>query len=186
MFEFLTSGSRGWAKHYSKKGAIFLRIGNLDYETTDLDLTNIQHVSPPRGTEGLRTRVEPGDLLVSITGDTGMVGIIPNDLGEAYINQHIALCRPVKSVVSSYAARTFMSPLVQGQLSTQERGIKNSLGLDDIRRLVVPLAPLAEQHRIVARVDELMTLLDRLEQQLADQARAHDAFAAAAVHGFAV
>lgn len=52
-----------------------------------------------------------------------------------------------------------------------------------VQSLVVPVPPLQEQTRIVARVDELMTLLDRLERQLADQARTHDAFAAAAVHG---
>ena len=46
----------------------------------------------------------------------------------------------------------------------------------------MPLPPLAEQHRIVAKVDELMGLLDRLEQSLADKATTHDAFAAAAVH----
>jgi type I restriction enzyme S subunit len=45
-----------------------------------------------------------------------------------------------------------------------------------------PLPPSAEQHRIVARVDELMGLLDRLEERLAAARAAHVAFAAAAVH----
>jgi type I restriction enzyme S subunit len=49
----------------------------------------------------------------------------------------------------------------------------NNVSLDDIQNLVVPLPPLAEQHRIVAKVDELMALCDQLEQQLsqADQQR---------------
>jgi type I restriction enzyme, S subunit len=42
--------------------------------------------------------------------------------------------------------------------------------------------PLAEQHRIVARVDELMGPLDRLEERLAAARTAHVAFATAAVH----
>ena len=49
----------------------------------------------------------------------------------------------------------------------------NNVSLNDIQNLVVPLPPLAEQHRIVAKVDELMALCDQLEQQLsqADQQR---------------
>jgi type I restriction enzyme S subunit len=71
---FVTSGSRGWAKYYSSNGAIFLRIGNLDYNTISLDLTSIQRVEPLEGAEGTRTKVKYNDILISITGDTGMVG----------------------------------------------------------------------------------------------------------------
>ena len=46
-------------------------------------------------------------------------------------------------------------------------GGKPGLNLDNIRSLPIPLAPLAEQQRIIAKVDELMALCDRLEAQLA-------------------
>jgi type I restriction enzyme S subunit len=48
-----------------------------------------------------------------------------------------------------------------------------SLSVGKIRKIEIPLPPLAEQHRIVAKVDELMALCDQLEQQLnqADQQR---------------
>ena len=72
VFNFITSGSRGWAKYYSDQGPIFLRIGNLDHDNISLDLTNIQRVKPPLGAEGIRTRVMPDDILISITADVGM------------------------------------------------------------------------------------------------------------------
>ena len=53
---------------------------------------------------------------------------------------------------------------------------------DDLFSMVLPIPPLAEQHRIVVRVDEIMSLLDRLEQQLTAAQSTHAAFAAAAVH----
>lgn len=163
VFAFVTSGSRGWAAYYAADGPLFLRIGNLDYETTDLDLRNIQHVRPPKNAEGVRTRVEAGDILISITGDTGMVGLAPPNLGEAYINQHIALARPSAKMWPAFVAHALTAPSLLGRLQSAQRGIKNSLGLEDVRKLSVPVPPLAEQKRIVARVDQLMALVDDLE-----------------------
>lgn len=166
LLTFVTSGSRGWAAHYSNTGSLFLRIGNLDYGTTDLDLSDVQRVTPPKGAEGARTLVREGDILVSITGDTGMIGLVPAGLPAAYINQHIALVRPSAYLYSRYLATFLTSPSARAQLRGAQRGIKNSLGLEDIRNLLVPLPPLAEQHRIVARVDELLALCGRLEGSL--------------------
>ncbi len=92
VFSFITSGSRGWAGYYADSGAIFLRIGNLDHETISLDLSKIQYVNPPEGAEGSRTRVQLNDILISITADVGMVGLISEPIGDAYINQHICSC----------------------------------------------------------------------------------------------
>ncbi|MCA3014814.1 MAG: restriction endonuclease subunit S [Myxococcaceae bacterium] len=171
IFSFVTSGSRGWAQYYAEKGPIFLRIGNLDYESIELDLKEIQRVQPPVGAEGTRTKVEAGDVLVSITGDTGMVGLVREGLGDAYINQHIALARPVSTALPEYIARALTAPTILGAVQRAQRGIKNSLGLEDIRKIALPLPPLAEQKRIVAKVDQLMALCDELE---AKQAKMRD------------
>lgn len=53
---------------------------------------------------------------------------------------------------------------------------------DQIRPFAVPLPPRAEQQRIVAKVDELMVLLNKVGERLTAQRTTHDAFAAAAVH----
>ncbi len=161
LFEFVTSGSRGWAKYYSADGPAFLRIGNLDRGTISLDLRDVQHVRPPTGTEGTRTRVLPNDVLVSITADIGSVGIVPEGFGDAYINQHIALVRLRGGVNARYVAWFVASPEGQRQLSALQRGAtKKGLGLDDIRSLSVPCAPGEVQARIVAEIEKQFTRLD--------------------------
>ena len=165
---FVTSGSRDWAKYYSQEGAIFVRMGNLSKEHYRLRLDQIQHVRPPSDHEGTRTRLETGDLLISITGDVGMLGLIPENFGEAYINQHTAMVRPVDEMKGRYLAELFRSPFAQDQFNAPQRGIKNSFRLTDITQFLVPLPPLAEQHRIVTKVDELMAVCDRLEGSLED------------------
>ena len=173
LFCFVTSGSRGWAKYYSEDGAVFLRMGNLDHDTVALDLADIQNVNPPAGQEGTRTRVQVGDILVSITADVGMIGLYDRDLGETYINQHVALARPSLSELGRYVAWYLCSrDGGQKQFNLLRRGAtKVGLGLDDIRNVAVPLPPVAEQLRLVGQVEELLSLADAQEGSLAVQVR---------------
>jgi type I restriction enzyme S subunit len=60
-------------------------------------------------------------------------------------------------------------------------GLKN-VNATELARLSLPLPPLAEQHRIVAKVDELMALCDRLESQLAAAQKESSAFLEAVLH----
>ena len=166
LSKVVTSGSRDWAKYYSNEGAVFVRMGNLSKDNYQLRLDNIQRVKAPSVGEGTRTRLEAGDLLISITGDVGMLGLIPENFGEAYINQHTAMVRPMDEMKGRYLPELFRSPFAQEQFNAPQRGIKNSFRLTDITEFLVPLPPLAEQHRIVAKADELMGLCDQLEQRL--------------------
>src|ERR1700693_2521618 len=76
LFAFVTSGSRGWARYYAQHGALFLRITNLDHNTINIDLSEKTFVRPPSFSEGTRTRVQIRDLLISITADVGMIGLV--------------------------------------------------------------------------------------------------------------
>lgn len=179
LSQLVTSGSRDWAQHYSDEGAIFIRMGNLSKDHYRLRLDQIQRVKAPNDGEGTRTRLEAGDILISITGDVGMLGLIPEGFGEAYINQHTAMVRPLAEMKGRYLAELFRSPFAREQFDAPQRGIKNSFRLTDVTQFVVPLPPLAEQHRIVAKVDELMSLCDRLEAARRSRESVRDRLAAA-------
>ena len=93
LTELVTSGSRGWAKYYSDTGSAFIRVGNVRRDNIQLDVSDLQRVSPPRGAEGERTSLQQGDIVITITADLGRVGLVSSDLGNAYVNQHVALVR---------------------------------------------------------------------------------------------
>lgn len=164
--DLITSGSRDWAKYYSSKGAIFVRMGNLSKDSFNLRLNKIQYVNPPKNTEGNRTRLEQNDILVSITGEVGNLGLIPENFGEAYINQHTALARLNKNIFQKYIAFSFLSNFLQEQFNAPQRGLKNSFRLSDIDFLIVSLPPLAEQKRIVEKLEKLMKFCDELEANI--------------------
>ena len=149
VFGSVTSGSRGWARYYANDGPLFLRVGNLDHDSIQLDLRSVQHVRPPSNAEGVRTRIRPGDVLISITADVGMVALVQTEIGEAYINQHVALARPNGMLDSHYLAY-FLAAKNGGQEqfhNLQRGATKVGLGLDDIRSIWIARPPIPDSRR---------------------------------------
>jgi len=157
LFTYVTSGSRGWAKYYADSGATFIRMGNLDHGTIELDLSDIQYVQLPNKAEGQRSRLKKNDILISITADVGMVGLVRDDSFEGYINQHVALARPSSKEDAEFIAWYLVSDVGLAQMRKKQRGAtKVGLGLDDIRTLKLKMPPLAEQQRITRILDSLL------------------------------
>lgn len=153
----VTSGSRDWARFYADEGALFVRIGNLTREHINFRYESTIYVRPPRNADGQRTRLESGDILISITADLGIVGVVPDGLGEAYINQHIALVRPDLNVVNSrFVGHYLAGPMAQSYISKlNDAGAKAGLNLPTIRGLVTVKPLRTEQTLIATRLDEI-------------------------------
>lgn len=166
--EYITSGSRGWASHYSDEGKIFIRIGNLTRDSIALDLSDVQYVDVPDGSEGERTRVKGGDLLISITAYLGSVAVAPNDLEDAYVSQHVALARPnYKRTTSEWLGYVLLSTIGKTQLDMQGYGgTKIQLGLEDVRSLNITVPPLEEQKHIEKYLAQLMKQADLLSGKI--------------------
>jgi len=158
LFEYVTSGSRGWAKYYNDEGAVFIRMGNLDHGTIELDLTDIQYVRLPDKTEGQRSLIRKGDILISITADVGMVGLVRDIDFEGYINQHVALARPVHKESAEFIAWYLVSDKGLTQFQKRQRGAtKVGLGLDDIRNLSLSIPYKNEQNEILRILKQLIS-----------------------------
>lgn len=171
FFEYVTSGSRGWAKYYSDKGSIFVRMGNLNHGTIELDFSDIQYVELPNQVEGQRSKLQKNDILISITADVGMIGLVREDM-DAYINQHVALARPKNDLYAEFLAWYFVSDVGLQQMQNKQRGAtKIGLGLQDIRSIILKIPTLPEQHEIVRLIDDLVAR-ERSAQQATEQALA--------------
>lgn len=67
-------------------------------------------------------------------------------------------------------------------LAGLSKGVKPGLSLSDVHPLPLPVPPPAEQHRIVAKVDELMTLCDQLEEAQKEREARRDGLRAASLN----
>ena len=117
FFTKMGSGSTpvGGRKVYQDKGPMLIRSQNVHNEGLRLD--DVAHFS--RSLFSRRgSHVLPNDMLLNITGASiGRCAIVPNTFGDADVNQHVLIMRPVLQIVSGYLHAAIISPLVQSAIN---------------------------------------------------------------------
>ena len=161
FFTKMGSGSTpvGGRKVYQDEGPMLIRSQNVHNEGLRLD--DVAHFS--RSLFSRRgSHVLPNDMLLNITGASiGRCAIVPNAFEDADVNQHVLVMRPVLQIVSGYLHTAIISPLVQSEIMVGQVGAtKEGLSATKAAGLLIPLPPLAEQRRIVERVNQLMPLVE--------------------------
>ena len=165
LSDLVTSGSRGWAKYYADKGARFVRITDMTRDGIELKSNTMQFLDLPESVEGRRSRLQCNDVLVSITADLGSIALVPSNIGEAYINQHIAVIRFTNSRQGEFMAWYLKSEYGQKELLKNKRGAgKLGLGLDDIRNTHVPNVDDSIANSIVGEIEQRLSVCDKIEQ----------------------
>ena len=165
MSQVVTSGSRGWAKYYADEGARFIRITDLTRDKISIKDNNIQFVKLPEKVEGKRSRLKENDVLISITADLGSIALVPEDIEEAYINQHIAMIRFNNVAQGRFMAWYLKSDYGQKDLLKNRRGGgKLGLGLDDIKNTLVPVVDNTFAKKVVELIDSRMLICDKIEE----------------------
>jgi type I restriction enzyme, S subunit len=144
-----------------------------------IDLSVARYISPESLTKYEEVRfLKNNDLLWNSTG-TGTIGracLYKNIEGElAAADSHVTIVRTIFGV-EQFLFRYIQSPIVQNEIEEMASGTTNQIELNTSTVIahLLPLPPLAEQHRIVAKVDELMALCDQLEQQHSNAQEAHE------------
>ena len=162
------SGStpRGGKNVYKKAGVPFLRSQNVYDDGLRLD--DVACIEPDVHARMAGTAVRSRDLLLNITGGSmGRCCRVPDEFGEANVSQHVAIIRPAVSEMADFLQKLVLSPYFQTLIFDEQTGAgRGGLPKYKMDRIPVAVPPVAEQRRIVAKVDELMTQCDRMKASL--------------------
>ena len=128
-------------------------------------------------------RVLKGDLILALTRpyiSTGLkISRCPAEYDGALLNQRVSAIRLSCEMSNEFGFLFLKSPIVLAIY--QERfgnsGLQPNLKMADVTSLVIPIPPAAEQHRIVAKVDQLMALCDQLKNRVAEARQLHEQLA---------
>ena len=165
--EFLTSGSRGWAQYCTDEGIEwFITIKNV--KDCRISVDNMQPINAPDNAEAKRTRVQEGDLLISITADLGRTGVVTKEIAEhgAYINQHLTCIRLNRAVLEPLYVAYFMESAGGKEqfISKNQSAVKAGLNFNSINTLRLLIPPKAVQQEFltfVAQVDKSKAVVQK-------------------------
>ena len=153
----------GGKQVYEKTGIKFLRSQNIWNEGLHLD--DVAFIPPSVHADMSATCVRPGDILLNITGASiGRSAVVPDDFDHANVSQHVSIVRLADRALRHFIHLYIIAPDFQKRVMAVQVGVsREGLSMARLKEFVVPLPPLAEQKRIVARVEELLALCEELE-----------------------
>jgi type I restriction enzyme S subunit len=150
-----------------------------DYITTSnlywgrFELENVRQM-PIREEEFAKCVAKKGDLLICEGGEAGRAAVWFYEK-EICFQNHIHRARFYCDIDPYYGYRFFEKINATGEINQHRKGVAiSNMSGKALSEIYFPLPPLAEQHRIVSKVDELMALCDQLEAQHNNAADAHE------------
>ncbi|MEZ4730768.1 MAG: restriction endonuclease subunit S [Caldilineaceae bacterium] len=165
---------RGKGPKYANSGAIRV-VSQKCVRWDGFELSPARYLDPKvLNSYGNERFLQPDDLLWNSTG-TGTVGRVaiykPEQNVDTVADSHVTVVR-LSNFIPRYVWCVIASPWVQARIAPEHEdslvsGTTNQVELStsSVRGLQIPCPPIEEQQRIVAKVDELMALCDKLEAQ---------------------
>lgn len=128
------------------------------------DITKWRYVDADTYTARIaRLTPQKDDIVYTREGSICRAAILPEG-PKVCLGQRVMLIRSANGVFPQFIRRLLMSPVVIRKLTEQQKGIgAKHVNVSDVCNLILPLPPLAEQERIVAKIEELLPLCERLK-----------------------
>ena len=164
--ELITKGSSpSWqGVKYVDEGILFITSENVGNE--ELLLSKSKYLEPKFNEIQSRSILKKGDILTNIVGASiGRTAIFDLDIGNANINQAVAIIRLVNLDLSSYIVKVLNSQMIIAQMTDNTvNTARANISLTTVKNLLIPLPPLSEQTRIVTKLETMLTEIDEIEQ----------------------
>lgn len=158
---------KGGKEAYVSEGVKFLRVENLN-DDGSISHNNISYITEEMHRGFLkRSMLQSSDILISIAGTLGKTGIVREIDLPLNTNQAISFVRLKNhSISAKYIKYSMDNPATQKLLlaKTKATSIPN-LTLEIISNCLIPLPPLAEQRRIVDRIESIFAKLDEAKEK---------------------
>jgi type I restriction enzyme S subunit len=167
IFRVITDGDHQ-SPPQADEGISFLTIGNIT--TGNLDFSGCRFVSQDYFDSVAKYR-KPGfgDILYTVVGATYGRPVFVSTHQEFCVQRHIAILKCSEHLNVRFACYLLSSPEIYEQATQCTTGTAQpTIPLRPLRNFLIRLPPLAEQHRIVAKVDELMALCNRMKACISD------------------
>ncbi len=163
----ITKGSTPTSYGFSflDSGIPFIKVENV--KNGSIQFTDkMQFISDEAHTFQKRSQLEKDDLLFSIAGTIGETCIVKESDVPANINQALAIIRGYNTAfLPDFLIKCLNSSVARKVKERARGGAMYNISLGDINEMMLPLPPLVEQRRIVAKIDELMARVDELERK---------------------
>jgi type I restriction enzyme S subunit len=158
----------GGSEVYASEGILFLRSQNVYDEGLRLD--DAVYITHETDCEMENTRVNPGDILLNITGASiGRTTLVPTPFVPANVNQHVCIVRVSDIDKRPFVSLAMQADFVKSQISLAQTGAaREGLNFEQIGNLVFAMPPtIEESETIVAFLRREISQIDRLieEQQ---------------------
>ena len=155
----------GGSKVYVKSGIKFLREQNI--HNSGLVTEGLVYITDEVNSSMKGSQVKAKDILVNITGASiGRNALVPDDFDAANVNQHVLIVRLIDDRLRHYIHQCLQSPFIFNQMMDKQMGDKPGLSATKVANFLTPIPPLAEQQRIVERLDAILPLCDTLAEEI--------------------
>ena len=148
---------------FTNEGVNFIKVESLT-ESGEIIPSKVAYISEECHQSLKRSQLKENDILFSIAGALGRIGIVGNEILPANTNQALAIIRLIdkSELLINFLAKYFTSELISKEIEKLRGGAaQQNLSLGQLRYLPIPLPPLPEQHRIVSILDEAFSAIGK-------------------------
>jgi type I restriction enzyme S subunit len=160
----------GGAENYLDEGVPLLRSQNVYNEGLRLD--DVAFISQETHDDMSNTKVQPGDVLLNITGASiGRSFYFDGSLEEANVNQHVCIVRPNQELLETrYLHFVLISNIGQLQIDLSQTGA-NREGLNNFQlgNFTIAFPSTDEQNKIVKELDNSLNQIDKCNNEITEQ-----------------